>query len=359
MPEEENEIRRKALNRCYLCQSEGDIVYHNVKDRLYNVPGEWNLRRCRSDACGFVWIDPMPLESEIWKLYRDYFTHNESNTDTADVEVATLKNIQISFLKSKLKRNLFSIYYNYDEFKSDGLVSALAKFLTKFSLFRSRMGRKVMWLDGTWRTRLLDYGCGNGSFLGQMKNLGWDATGFELDQQAAKVASESFGVKVYSGKLSEIANAEEPFDVITLGHVIEHLPDPIGTLKECSRLLKPGGRLVIVTPNFDSLGRKYFAESWRPLETPRHLCLLNQKTLSSIAEKSGLKVESIWTHADSASGIWRRSKVIKREGQLQGGNPASLPSYAKKGSKLFSSIERLFTKFTPCGEEMVAIVKKR
>jgi len=351
-------IESKKMETCYLCNSRGHVIYRNVKDRLYNVPGEWNVRKCNSKICGLVWIDPMPIDADIWKLYKNYFTHNESNQDDCSNSSCMQVDTKISFLNSSIKRALFSHYYNYEEYKAGGLTSLLVSLLSMMSLFRSRMGRKVMWLNGGWRNRLLDYGCGNGQFLGQMKNIGWDVVGYELDKQAAKVASDSFSINVYTGNFSEVAEKEGLFDVITLSHVIEHLPDPEHILQECKKKLKPGGKLVIVTPNFESLGSRYFKEYWRPLETPRHLYLFNTQTLSKIAEKTNMSVQKIWTHSDSASGIWRRSTVIRKEGKLNGGNPSKLPSYAKRGSKIFSIIEKISTKFSPCGEEMVAILEK-
>ena len=73
------EIQTEPRLHCYLCGTAGDPLYQGLRDRLYAVPGEWSLRRCRNTACGLVWLDPMPLPSEIWKAYTQYYTHGDDS----------------------------------------------------------------------------------------------------------------------------------------------------------------------------------------------------------------------------------------------------------------------------------------
>jgi hypothetical protein len=60
---------------CYLCGTGGEPLYEGLKDRLFNAPGEWNLKRCPNPECGLLWLDPMPLEEDIGMAYETYFTH--------------------------------------------------------------------------------------------------------------------------------------------------------------------------------------------------------------------------------------------------------------------------------------------
>src|ERR1019366_8424047 len=83
------------------------------------------------------------------------------------------------------------------------------------------------------------------------------------------------------------------FDAITLNHVIEHVPDPISTIKECSRLLKPGGKLVMFTPNAASLSHRYFKQDWRGLEPPRHLHVFSFKSMRKLFDKADFAQISI------------------------------------------------------------------
>jgi len=117
--------------------------------------------------------------------------------------------------------------------------------------------------------------------------------GVEPDPEAVKGAQAEFGLNVFHGTLEEACLQSGYFDAITMNHVIEHLADPVGTLKECCRVLKPGGELVIVPPNIVSLGHKIFTRGWGGLEPPRHLYLFSPGTLSACAQRAGLNVQRL------------------------------------------------------------------
>jgi 2-polyprenyl-3-methyl-5-hydroxy-6-metoxy-1,4-benzoquinol methylase len=114
------------------------------------------------------------------------------------------------------------------------------------------------------------------------------------------VAHEKFSLNVFQGTLEEAEFPDEHFDTITMNHVIEHVPDPIKVLEECRRELKPGGRLVVVTPNIKCLGHYIFRENWRGLEVPRHLFLFSLPSLRACAEAAGLEASELRTTARRA-----------------------------------------------------------
>ncbi len=99
----------------------------------------------------------------------------------------------------------------------------------------------------------------------------------EIDQDAVTIA-RSLGLEVRCGSLEEQGYPAESFDAVTLCHVVEHLSDPRATIDECFRILKPSGRLVVATPNSDSLSRRLFGKDWRGLEPPRHLMVFSPRT---------------------------------------------------------------------------------
>jgi SAM-dependent methyltransferase len=138
----------------------------------------------------------------------------------------------------------------------------------------------VMGLHASSRGRLLDVGCGNGAFLAKMRDLGWEVVGVKPDPEAARVAREDFGVTVFEGRLEEAGLSDGSLDTITMHHVIEHISDPVDVLRECYRILKPSGILVIVTPNLNALGRHLMGMSWRGWEVPRHFTLYLRRALS-------------------------------------------------------------------------------
>jgi len=153
----------------------------------------------------------------------------------------------------------------------------------------------IKYLINPTKGRLLDIGCGDGSFLALMRDLGWKVVGLEPDPVAAKGARERFLIPVVEDTLEDARLPHRSFDVITLNHVIEHVYDPVSFLKECRRVIKPGGRVVITTPNFSSLGHTIFKRFWRALDAPRHLYLFEAASLQKCVAQSHLRIEVVKT----------------------------------------------------------------
>jgi 2-polyprenyl-3-methyl-5-hydroxy-6-metoxy-1,4-benzoquinol methylase len=151
------------------------------------------------------------------------------------------------------------------------------------------VGRSVMFLNYSDRGKLLDVGCGDGSYLAFMKELGYQALGIDPDPEAVRVAKEYYGITVYCGTIDQVELAEEEFDAITIRHVIEHMHDPMAALQASYKLLKPGGKLVILTPNVRSLIHFLFKDAWS-LDPPRHLILFSPKALRRMVEDAGFNV---------------------------------------------------------------------
>jgi 2-polyprenyl-3-methyl-5-hydroxy-6-metoxy-1,4-benzoquinol methylase len=160
-----------------------------------------------------------------------------------------------------------------------------------------------MFVRGLPLGRILDVGCGNGNRLVSFQKLGWDAEGQEVDPNAASEARNVSGVPVHLGPLEEVGFPDASFDVVTGSHVIEHAYDPVSLLKECRRILRPEGILVITTPNGESYGHGRFRASWRGLEPPRHLHLFSRQTLLQTAVQAGFVKCDTWTTAVNASGF--------------------------------------------------------
>jgi SAM-dependent methyltransferase len=137
---------------------------------------------------------------------------------------------------------------------------------------------------------LLDVGCGDGKFLVLAQQMGWAVTGLEPDPSAAS-NTRAKGITVIEGDISALADHVACFDVITCSHVIEHVHDPVAVLQAMHRLLKPGGRLWIETPNINSFGHERYGEHWRGLEPPRHLVLFNVESLSKVLHTIGFHVD--------------------------------------------------------------------
>jgi 2-polyprenyl-3-methyl-5-hydroxy-6-metoxy-1,4-benzoquinol methylase len=142
--------------------------------------------------------------------------------------------------------------------------------------------------------------------------MGWEVEGQEVDATAAEQARTRHGLRVHLGALADVALSGSTFDVVAMNHVIEHVPDPLALLKECRRILKPGGRLIAVTPNVNSLGHHRFGACWRGLEPPRHLHLFSVTTLNHLGVQAGFHSVRTSTTAANAQFLAEASLCIAR-----------------------------------------------
>jgi SAM-dependent methyltransferase len=138
--------------------------------------------------------------------------------------------------------------------------------------------------------RILDVGCGVGHFLNGMKRRGWQVFGTEVSEEAAAYARERFDLEVFVGPLEQAEFPAACFDAVTLWHVLEHLHDPLATLREINRLLKNDGLLVFAIPNWDSVDARLFGEFWVGLDMPRHLYTFPHPALEKLLAKTGFKI---------------------------------------------------------------------
>jgi 2-polyprenyl-3-methyl-5-hydroxy-6-metoxy-1,4-benzoquinol methylase len=299
-------IEVQSVPTCYLCGREGHILYSDLRDKVFDAPGKWNVKKCCNPECELVWLDPIPTEDHLHRVYETYFTHQVSNNGTNNVRVQSVL-MKSSRLVLKLGYQLFTYCTGLNR-----------------SLSQARLDITSMYLAKKRSGRLLDVGCGNGAFLDRMRSSGWNVQGVEVDHKAARVAEEVFSVPVFVGTLEEAGHPNTTFDAITMNHVIEHVHDPIALLQECHRILKPGGDLIVVTPNVRSLGHVRFGQHWRGLEPPRHLQLFSQSTLQGSARKAGFRKVETWTTPANAEGIAMASIAIKYGGRHIVGSPQPL-----------------------------------
>jgi SAM-dependent methyltransferase len=280
--------------------------------------GEWSLYRCGNSDCGLIWLDPAPEPDEAMRAYEEgYYTH--------DQEIGPLLGRVLLRMKTGIPGRLLG-YLHY--------------------------------LKGLPRGRLLDVGCGNGRYLYEMRRLGWRVEGLEPDPLAARIAREKYDLHIHETTLEDAVLVGESYDVVTLNHVIEHLPDPAGCLSRCHDLLKPGGKLIVRAPNALSLGHSIFGKSWFPLDVPRHYFVFSPRSLGLLARKAGFEVRLDRTTPVGANLIFSLSRSIRGaldpgKGSKPGGSKSALPGLAFMLFELLALATN-----ESCGEEMVLFLSK-
>ena len=239
---------------CPVCGGRGLLAHAGRNDvSRESSAGCWDIRRCQASACGCAWLDPVPLEPEIGKAYAGnaYFTHSRGNgpgTSTSR-SLGTAGGAMLKAMNLAL-----------------GLLG-LGPRRTRFWLHDLGVG------EGR---RLLEVGCGSGARLADLERAGWIVEGQDIDE-AAVATARSRGLHVHAGKVEELVDLPAAtYDVILMSHVLEHLHRPVDVLRRCRSLLRPGGRLVLSTPNVAALGHRVYGPSW--------IGLIHPGTWSSTAE---------------------------------------------------------------------------
>lgn len=137
--------------------------------------------------------------------------------------------------------------------------------------------------------KILDIGTGTGDFLAIAKSNGWETVGFEPSKKAKTIAQQK-GV-TFVKETSELS--DNSIDVITMWHVLEHVPDPSAQIKELKRLLKPNGTIIIAVPNFNSYDAKIYGDFWAAYDVPRHLWHYSKTSIKLLFEKEKLELKKI------------------------------------------------------------------
>ena len=274
-----NEIHNRPQPRCPLCDSAGVEIYTGLTDGLFGAPGRWNFRRCENPDCGLWWLDPMPLMEDLPKAYEHYSTHVDDSSSPD--------------LRRRLTRATFRFA------------------LCLMGLDGERERSRSLYLSQKSPGRLLEVGCGSGTHLVRLRDQGWNVCGQEVDLLAAEVARKTYNLDVVVAPLESAGFAENSFDAVAMNHVIEHVVEPVHLLAECHRLLRPGGDLIVVTPNVDSFLHQHFRAYWRALEPPRHVHLFNPGTLRQAVHRAGFGDACCWTSTANAFSVATGSLYLR------------------------------------------------
>ena len=144
--------------------------------------------------------------------------------------------------------------------------------------------------------RLLDFGSGTGDFLWAAQRAGWSVAGVEPNE-GARFKGLKKGVRAMAG-LDELPG--QPFDIISLWHVLEHLPDPGEIIGSLGERLKPNGYLIIAVPNYRSFDARHYGSFWAAYDTPRHLWHFTKSSMEALLQSKGFQLagkKPIWLDA--------------------------------------------------------------
>jgi SAM-dependent methyltransferase len=300
---------------CPVCQQPGPVVYDRLPDRLFHTPGLWRFRACADQAgCGTYWMDPRPTLKEIGRAYESYMTHaGDAGGSLADRLLTGLRGEYLAHTYGYATGGLPRL--------AGRAVAALTHLLPGL---RSAFDVQVRGLQPGPGQRLLDVGCGAGRDLALLRELGWVVEGVEVDPASLRVARDR-GLTVHQGTLAEQAFAADSFDVVAMSHVIEHLHQPQAVLRECFRILRRGGRLIVATPNARGMLHRKYREYWLALDPPRHLILFTQDSLGALITQGGFSRVKTRTTVHNAFAIDYSSRFIQTTGRYEWGQLPAFP----------------------------------
>ncbi len=256
----------ETLNNCPICDSTTSNLFLTCVD--HTVSREtFHIVQCQS--CGFKYTNPRPGEQNLGAYYQseEYVSH--SNT-------------------------------------KKGFVNTTYQIVRKYTLLK-----KLQLLSKYYKTgNVLDIGCGTGEFLNVCKQAKWNTTGIEPSPGARTMAIKNYTLNVLEE--SEIKNLpSENFDVITMWHVLEHIPKLNERIEDLKRLIKPNGIIIIAVPNCNSLDADIYKENWAAYDVPRHLYHFTPKDVEQLFNKHDLKLFKILPMAFDSFYISMLSEKIK------------------------------------------------
>jgi 2-polyprenyl-3-methyl-5-hydroxy-6-metoxy-1,4-benzoquinol methylase len=348
MPPRDSNIQTLACPTCHVCGSEGVVAYQGLTDRLFGVPGAWNLKKCEAAGCGTYWLDPMPVEEDLAKLYANYYTHG----DRAESEVVS----PLRGLWEEAGSSYLHAKYGYKAVRPSALKRLADTMVRLNPAWSSNLDFSVFYLPAKPGGRLLEVGCGAGAMLDTMASKGWQVVGVDFDARAVE-AVRSKGRTVYHGGVEEQNFRTESFDAVVMNHVIEHVHDPRGLIDECRRILRKDGSLVVITPNPTGNLHRIYGKDWRGLEPPRHLYLFSLTSLSRLASNVGFSAVEGRTTVHGAPYVWLASHELRKHGVHVMGAPP------QTRHRLFAQfvafgLGLLNVAFPNHGEEVVLLCKK-
>jgi SAM-dependent methyltransferase len=210
---------------------------------------------CR--GCGLGRFDPMPDDETIQSFYPEGYYGEQGQGEQGQGRPGTK-------FRPLIERLVRAVAARHIAFLSRGLPEGAA---------------------------ILDVGCGRGVLFGSLADRGFRVFGVEVNERAVRGCDPRAEVRIAT-RLSEAQFDADSFDEVVIWHVLEHMADPFDAIAECHRILKPGGRLIVAVPNFESWQARWSGPDWFHLDPPRHLYHFPASALVRLLEGAGFQVAS-------------------------------------------------------------------
>jgi SAM-dependent methyltransferase len=238
----------RFVDKCPICSNNKFRPYLSTTD--YTTTGEiFNIQECLQ--CSFLVTSPTPEPADLDRYYKsaNYISHSTKSTSPIDI---------------------------------------LYKAARSFTL-RWKLNLVNQQTSTTQQRYLLDYGCGTGQFLKKCIDNGWKTNGIEPAEAARQEATRITGMPI-SSAIKEKHPAH--YDIITLWHVLEHIPDLNPTIDTLRHSLKKDGKLIFAVPNPNSWDANHYKSSWAAYDVPRHLWHFSKTNMALLLKKHDLRIQS-------------------------------------------------------------------
>ena len=223
--------------------------------------------------------------SQFFMTVKDYSVSHETFNLYHD------QTLNLLYVHPKPRIENLGKYYESDDYISHtdaarSLFEKLYQFIKGITL-----NRKLQLINSLQKNKgtLLDIGAGTGDFLSVSIKNGWRGIGTEPNKNAQSVAKKK-GISLIDDTDSIERHS---VDIITMWHVLEHIPDTQKQIAELKRLLKPNGTILVAVPNFNSFDANYYKEFWAAFDVPRHLWHFSKSAIKILFEREQLQLEKI------------------------------------------------------------------
>lgn len=240
---------------CPICGASSFVVGDDLYDDRYGYPGGHTLLACT--RCRHKFLASAFTDSQLRSLYSDYYPRSA---------------------------------FRLEDFRAHTEVRGLNAWL------EGEFASAFRWVPKG--VRVLDVGCGFGQTLAYHANRGCEAHGIDADMNLLRVANR-YRLNARVGLFAAKDYEADSFDYVTLDQVIEHVADPRSFLRDVATVLRPGGTLIVTTPNSNGYGGRLFGRRWINWHVPFHLQQFSRRSLSVLAMQSGLRPASIRTLTNS------------------------------------------------------------